>query len=235
MVETIEIVRKLVDAEVEEYATTCGHGILTEAERDAWRADLRSRLDYAQGKAWLEVGAGTGVFTHLLMELISPDNSVVALDISKDSLLKNERSLPSEYRDRVKYLVGDAHNEKLFDGTESGDFDYIVCRQSVVLFHDPQKVFRNWKKLLKSGGKVYIIDGLWSRDAWTGDWAKLVDLLPLSCPRSLTDVSDLLSETGLEVEQAQLLTGVNQCLNSMSTDDCPRFIIIARKTGRQID
>jgi len=43
-----------------------------------------------------------------------------------------------------------------------GTFDVVISRHVVWTLTDPSKAISNWKRLLKPGGRVVIIDGIWT-------------------------------------------------------------------------
>jgi ubiquinone/menaquinone biosynthesis C-methylase UbiE len=101
----------------------------------------------------LDAGTGPGIVAFLLAEL---GHDVTGVDFSEGMLrnaLKNKESLGLP----VDFRIGDA--EKLpFDDNA---FDAVVSRYVLWTVADPLKAMLEWKRVLKPGGKVVIVDGNW--------------------------------------------------------------------------
>jgi hypothetical protein len=54
----------------------------------------------------------------------------------------------------------------------AAQFDAIVSRQLANGLFDPLTALRNWHYWLSPEGAVVVIDGLYSRAAWTGVWER---------------------------------------------------------------
>jgi ubiquinone/menaquinone biosynthesis C-methylase UbiE len=233
-VENVHLMRSLrefMDEGADQYEKEHGHGLIVPGEEDAWRCDILDTIAINPGAICLDVASGTGILTRMLAGWVGVDGHVVATDLSEESLVANAESLPPELRRRVSFVSGDAHDGKLLASAAHRSFDYITCRQGVVMFVDPLAVFRHWYEWLKAGGRVVVLDALWTRRSWAGSWEGLIDSLPLSCPQSLATVPYFLSQAGFVVEERRLLRRVNQCLASTQTEefDCPRYVVVASK------
>ncbi len=221
-----KVVQQLSDLEATKYSEAIGHGFSSLEEQKAWADEVSRSVPIAAGQTCIDVGAGTGILTHLIASLVAPKGAVIAQDISGESLAINKETLPSAFADSVEYLQGDAHDASLFMPRFAQSADIIAARQSVVLFRDPVAVFELWSRLLKPGGRVVILDALWSRASWTGQWGSLVDALPLSCIQTLGTIPYLLTRVGLEVRETRFLDTVNRLLGDEGSK-CPRFVVVA--------
>lgn len=101
----------------------------------------------------LDVGTGPGIVAFLLAEL---GHDVTGVDFSEGMLrnaLENKESqgLPVDFR------IGDAEKLPFDDNT----FDAVVSRYVLWTVTDPLKAMLEWKRVLKPGGKVVIVDGNW--------------------------------------------------------------------------
>ncbi len=219
-------VKELHDASAPDYGSQKGHGFCSVEERDAWMHVLKG-LSIDENSACLEVGAGTGVLTELLGLSLNQSGTLYAQDFSLESIELNREHLTGKTEATLKYLEGDAHDRGVFSPIEDHSLDLIVARQSVVFFEDPIQVFKLWKGLLKAGGRAVILDALWDRFIWTGEWALLVESLPLSCPGSIRSMTYLMEQAGFSIESSYFLDEVNDCLGD-SGARYPRFVIVAR-------
>jgi ubiquinone/menaquinone biosynthesis C-methylase UbiE len=101
----------------------------------------------------LDVGTGPGIVAFLLAEL---GHDVTGVDFSQVMLrnaLKNKQALGLP----VDFKIGDAEKLPFDDNT----FDAVVSRYVLWTVTDPMKAMLEWKRVLKPGGKVVIVDGNW--------------------------------------------------------------------------
>jgi SAM-dependent methyltransferase len=225
-VEIDALVERLSDGESAKYSNEPGHGFSSDAERTAWLEEITSSVHFFDGQFCLDVGAGTGMLTHLLAASVAPSGTIIAQDLSLKSLELNRQTKPVDVKTSIEFVHGNAHDESLFVSRFRSAFDIIAARQSVVIFQDPSRVFRLWRTLLKPGGVVVILDALWSRESWTGEWADLRDSLPLSCLQTLGTIPYLLEGAGFKVRENRFLEKVNDLLGE-DGKNCPRFIVVA--------
>jgi ubiquinone/menaquinone biosynthesis C-methylase UbiE len=128
-----------------------GHEIFSEAEREAWRELFLRHLGPGEGRRALDLASGTGVISHLLDGL---GFKVTGLDWS-EAMLARARAKAEARGARIHFVMGDA--ERTLEKPAS--YDVIVTRHLVWTLVDPIAAFREWHSLLKSGGKVLIVDG----------------------------------------------------------------------------
>lgn len=102
-----------------------------------------------EGKLALDVGAGTGFMTEILME---KGLFVVAMDQSK-AMLERMRKKFSD-RDRVVYLIGEAEVIPLLDNS----VDYVFANMCLHHVENPDRAIREMVRVLKPGGKLIITD-----------------------------------------------------------------------------
>jgi ubiquinone/menaquinone biosynthesis C-methylase UbiE len=128
-----------------------GHEIFSEAERQAWRELFLRHLGPGDDRRALDLASGTGVISHLLDGL---GFHVTGLDWS-EAMLARARAKAEARGARIRFVMGDA--ERTLEKPES--YDVIVTRHLVWTLVDPKAAFKEWHSLLKSGGKVLIVDG----------------------------------------------------------------------------
>jgi len=121
----------------------------------------------------LDVGTGPGIIALLLAEL---GHRVIGVDFSED-MLENARSNAAALNLPVKFKKGDAESLPFPEGT----FDAVVNRYVLWTVTDPQKAISEWRRVLKPGGRLVIIDGnwysndrTWKRSAWQNISALLI-------------------------------------------------------------
>ena len=194
------------DATAGSYDTQPGHGI-DEAERPAWERDVRPLLAIPPdaGVAVLGAGAGTGVFSRLLAEW---GYRVIGIDVSQRMLDIAAANVPLHLAAQLDYRRGDAQEDA--DAFPAGSFDLVASRQVVCHLSDPVRAFANWQRWLKPGGRVIAIDGLWSREGWSGEFRDDIDRCPLSCVQTHRTLPYLLELAGFVVERCDWLENVNE-------------------------
>ncbi len=130
-----------------------------EADRLAYQAsrlaDLFHRdIRYPAGSRVLEVACGVGAQT-IFLAANSPDAEVIALDLSRSSLLQANQRLRDARYSNVAFQVADV----LSLPYRPGVFDHgFVC---FLLEHlpDPLEALRRLKTVLRPGGTITIIEG----------------------------------------------------------------------------
>lgn len=148
-----------------------GHGIFSDHEFRAWQEPIRTTLG-SQPLKVLELGCGTGEITKLIHDL---GHDVTALDFSEAML--NVARTKHAGKQRLRFLLADAEDTMEADHT----YDAIVCRHLVWTLLEPAKTFREWRRILRPGGKLIVYDGDWAKPSRTGRlavWAvSLIDRL----------------------------------------------------------
>ncbi len=148
-------ITKRWDARARTYDRSPGHGIHSDQEKKAWMQILSSSLDNKQQLKVLDVGTGTGALAILLAEM---GHEVVGIDLSK-KMLKIADEKASSLKLNAQFRVGDAEAPPF----ERESFHAIVCRHLLWTLPNPGKAIKEWKNLLKPGGRLVIIDGDWAK------------------------------------------------------------------------
>lgn len=145
------IISRKWSARARTYDLSPGHGIHTQMEKDLWLRKLGDSLDNRQGLKILDTGTGTGALALLLAEM---GHEVTAIDLSEKMLqIARDKALASHLT--ISFEVGDAENPPYAPHS----FDAIVNRHLLWTLPNPEKAVQAWKKLLKPGGRLIIIDG----------------------------------------------------------------------------
>lgn len=143
-----------------DYDRSPGHGIHSEHEKEAWKSLLRQALGTENEKLdILDVGCGTGVISLLLAEL---EHSVTGIDLS-EGMLEKAKEKARNFNLPIVFKNGDAENLPFEDEA----FDVVTNRHLLWALPNPEKAISEWKRVLKPGGKVIIIDGS------SGDYSRL--------------------------------------------------------------
>ncbi|MGW1228092.1 methyltransferase domain-containing protein, partial [Streptomyces sp. NPDC002530] len=127
------------------------HGLLDPVVRHAWARRLESWLPNGRGDV-LDLGCGTG---SLALLVAGQGHRVTAVDRSPRMV---ERARAKLRGTGTEVLTGDAAAPPV--GTQR--FDVVLARHVVWLLPDPEAVLRHWFGLLKPGGRLVLVEGVWN-------------------------------------------------------------------------
>jgi ubiquinone/menaquinone biosynthesis C-methylase UbiE len=109
-------------------------------------------LKVPAGSTWLDVGAGTGILTQVILQEASP-TKVVGIDLSPEYIeFANQRI----HDDRVEFRVGDAGDLPF----ESPQFDTAVSGLVLNFVPSPEQVVKSMIQAVRDGGVIaaYVWD-----------------------------------------------------------------------------
>lgn len=125
-----------------------------------WRYDFLRRaqqgvvslLDLRGGIKILDIGCGTGWALKLAADLINNNGSFYGADLSLKMIEKAEENFKGN--GNFHFISANAESIPL----EDNFFDIIICTNSFHHYLNPLKAMEEMKRLLRAGGKVYILD-----------------------------------------------------------------------------
>ena len=147
-----ELVAHKWDLASETFDTHVGHGIQSKKERDAWKRAFREVFP-ERGLKILDVGCGTGELSVLFSEM---GHKVTGIDISR-KMLNVAKTKAEAIKADITFEEGDAENPHY----GAASFDIVFNRHLLWTLPNPKLAVENWRKVLRKGGKVVIIDGVW--------------------------------------------------------------------------
>lgn len=195
-----------------------------DADHDACVADLKHSVKFSDGMDVLDAGSGSGALCLALVRI--PGLNISALEPSAPmiDLLRARTELSGV--NTVQGFCDHKDDASLF---RSESFNLIASRLLVNNLYDPLAAFRNWNEWLRPGGIVVVMDGLFDRCDWKGEWEGFVDHLPLSACRTTATVPYLLEQIGFHVQHVGLMDHTN----AMPSTRTKRYIVVASKPGRE--
>lgn len=101
----------------------------------------------------LDVATGAG---HTAFALASYVAEVVALDITPQMLVVAQQGAIERHLDNIRFLQGNAQALPCTDAS----FDVVTCRQAPHHFPDVRQGIGEWAHVLKSGGKLALVDSI---------------------------------------------------------------------------
>ncbi|AAM05550.1 TPA: class I SAM-dependent methyltransferase [Methanosarcina acetivorans] len=149
-----EEITKRWDYSSQHYDTYHGHGIKSDEEAAAWTALFRQVIPGEKLNV-LDVGCGTGEMSRILAEM---GHKVTGIDLSEKMLTVAK----SKASGSIEFRRGDAENPPF----DEGKFDAVVTRHVLWTLPNPEKALKSWRNVLKSGGRVVVLDGIWDNGSF---------------------------------------------------------------------
>ena len=105
-----------------------------------------------------DLGAGTGFYSMAAAKMV-PNGKVYAIEVQKDFLTAVKNKAKEAHLDNLETLWG---NIEKIGGTKIGDdvVDAVIVSNVLFQVEDKRKFIDETKRILKSGGRVLLID--WS-------------------------------------------------------------------------
>lgn len=147
------------------------HGLLNDAQRDAWTARVRSWAGPDPVDA-LDVGCGTGFFALLLAGLGHRATGVDAAD----EMLSRARAKAAAAGLAADFSSADAEDLPFADAS----FDLVIERHVIWTLPNPARALAEWARVLRPGGQLVLVEGNWRGDGQGNPaYASIRDALPL--------------------------------------------------------
>jgi ubiquinone/menaquinone biosynthesis C-methylase UbiE len=198
-----------------------GHDVATQAKLQqvqsqfgAVAADYVTSKVHASGQdlAWLvEEAALTGVERvldiatgggHAAFALAPYAVEVVALDLTRPMLEVAQKEAEARNLQNIRFLAGDAQSIPCKDNS----FDVVVCRQAAHHFPNVRQCVSEWARVLKSGGKLLLIDSVSPEEQEADAFLEQVEILrdPSHVRNQrISQWNALLNDAGFGVEQVR--------------------------------
>ena len=107
-----------------------------------------------KGDVVVDIGSGSGFDSLIASTLVGPDGRVVGIDMTAEMLNKARVGAETMGARNVEFIEGMADNIQLPD-----EFADVVISNGVLnLSLDKGKTLREWARILKPGGRLYIGD-----------------------------------------------------------------------------
>jgi arsenite methyltransferase len=139
-----------------------GHGGQPDGERAdmAYLVPIRDRLlsgaDIRPGETILDVGAGAGLIALAAADLVGPSGTVIFSDVS-EALLEHARSVAERrgLAGRASFVRASAEN---LAPIADASVDVVTTRSVLIYVHDKRRAFREFRRVLRRGGRVSIFE-----------------------------------------------------------------------------
>lgn len=140
------------DAQAARFDEEPDHGLRDPEVRACWRDLLRSALPPAPARV-ADLGCGTGTIAVLLA---SEGYDVHGVDLS-GAMVAAANAKAAEAGVTARLQRGDA----AVPPWEPSSFDVVFARHVLWALPEPEAVMRRWTRLLRPGGRLVLVEGLW--------------------------------------------------------------------------
>jgi len=113
-------------------------------------------LDIKEGYHVLDVGCGIGLQAQSMAKLVGAEGKVAGTDLS-NTMIEIARSRTASSNLPLVFFTADAAAQPFPDQS----FDCVRTERMLMYIQDIQKVLKEFKRLLKPGGKIVIFDFDW--------------------------------------------------------------------------
>ena len=104
------------------------------------------------GEQVMDLGAGKGISTDVVLKKTFPEGKVLAVDPDADALKELEDSIAKEDRERIWIVTASADDLEVY--FQRAEFDAVISNFSFHLFKEQASTLGRICKLLKPGGRV---------------------------------------------------------------------------------
>ena len=129
------------------------NSLMSFGKHHSWRKKLIDlSLPLSQAPS-LDIATGTG---DMIVELLKNDfpQTIVGIDISKNMIDEAKKKIPNTSTSDIILLLGDAHTLPF----QNDFFGFVTITFGIRNFHSPNLALNEFKRVLKPGGKIAILD-----------------------------------------------------------------------------
>jgi len=186
-----------------------GHSIRTPAEHAAWNRVFDLAIGGRDDLEALDVGCGTGI---LSLELARRGHRVTGIDFSPAMLALAKQKAAAAHLD-IRFDEGDAEALPY----PPGRFDLVITRHVLWTLPHPEAAIDEWKRVLRAGGRLAVIDGQSLVPAGeeqamsarrSAEYEPIADRLPFLTGKPMEDIAALFRAHGLAAVGADPMADV---------------------------
>lgn len=107
-----------------------------------------------EGQVVVDIGSGAGLDAMLAARAVGPAGIVFGIDMTPEMIERAEENARAAGYPNITFLLGEAENIPLEDGTA----DWVISNCVINLSPDKRRVFREIARILRPGGQVLISD-----------------------------------------------------------------------------
>ncbi len=133
-------------------------------------AQILTRMKLQPGLRCLDVGCGNGYAVRAMAERVGVSGVAEGVDVST-RMIEEAKHRPDNPTN-VQYQVAPAHQLPFADET----FDRILSVEAIYYLPDPLAALKEWHRVLKSGGSVWVMSDFYAENPYSACWDALIDL-----------------------------------------------------------
>ena len=153
------------------------HEELHSEQATYWRTEIAMNLQLKKGMRILDVGCGAGYFEAILAPF---GCRITGVDLTPEMIAQGKALLERHHID-AELLVMDAENLEFPDES----FDAVITRNLTWNLPRPDKAYKEWHRVLKTGGVLLNFDAEYAKNVYR-------------CDQSLNKAHETLSQTTLD-------------------------------------
>jgi ubiquinone/menaquinone biosynthesis C-methylase UbiE len=184
-----DVVRAHWSARAADFDSGSTHGLLNDAQRAAWHTRVTA---WGRDRALdvLDVGCGTGF---LALQFAALGHRTSGVDVA-EPMLALARTKAAAAHLSVRFDTGDAEALPYPDAS----FDLVIERHVIWTLPAPEVALREWTRVLRSGGRVVLVEGDWRRGSVNPDYAGIFEALPLYGGRPSSELRERVTLAGFQ-------------------------------------
>lgn len=164
-------------------------------DREVWGRVWSAALPPAPARV-LDLGTGSGHAAFLLAslghEVTGLDSSTGMLEIARAHATSTKGAAPT-------FVLGDACNPS----TALGEVDVVTSRYLMWTLREPLTALRRWRRMLRPGGVLAVVDSTWfdagiegSPPEFVDSYGEVMDELPLASAGSIEATAEVVRAAG---------------------------------------
>ncbi|MDT0202839.1 class I SAM-dependent methyltransferase [Nocardioides sp. AE5] len=203
-----------------------------EENNRAWSEAFAAALPEAPADV-LDLGTGSGYVACLLAAM---GHRVTATDLSA-GMLEQAAKHAADMVTPPAFAEGDAVAPDFAEHS----FDAITNRFLMWTLREPDVALANWRRLLRPGGRLVVVDGTWYPDGMDGDrtadFQRLYDApvresLTLATARTIDEVADRIAAAGFSDVEVTPLEAILELDKKYGVAPNHEVVLLHRITGR---
>ena len=145
-------------------ADSYAFGQFTDDNENRWMKVVLREFPEGKGLKVLDIGTGPGFFA---INLAKRGYEVTAVDYTP-AMLEEAKRNAGAYRDSIRFMQMDAQKLTFSDET----FDVVISRNLTWNLENPQKAYKEWRRVLKKDGVMLNFDAGWYEYLYDEEKAK---------------------------------------------------------------
>jgi ubiquinone/menaquinone biosynthesis C-methylase UbiE len=119
---------------------------------------IRTAAANPTGQKWADLGAGAGIFTRALAELIGESGRIIAIDHDANSIRELEVISRDSRAPHIEVIRGDVMKLNTIDALHDIQLDGALLANVLHFVRDPADVLAQVRKYLRPNGCIVVIE-----------------------------------------------------------------------------